>query len=58
MTRVELRTALKSQGKFDINSSDPLWKEAFNLFYTETRQKLSMSCGYCWTKVRGWLMQP
>jgi hypothetical protein len=58
MTRIEIKNALKSQGKFDSNSKDPLWMDAFNLYYQETRQKLSLSCGSCWTKIREWLNRP
>ena len=56
MTKTELRDALKAKGLFDKNGGkDPLWVEAFSLHYKETRVKLQMSCGGCWTRVRNWL---
>lgn len=55
MSKTEIRDNLKKSGKFDTNSRDPLWIEAFNLYQQETRMKLSMSCGSCYGKVRSWL---
>jgi len=56
MTKAEIKDELKRQNKFDSNlGNDPLWKEAFNMYTQETRQKLSRSCGPCWTTIRSWL---
>lgn len=55
MTKAELRDELKRTNQFDVNGNGPLWKEAFNLYYMEKKQRLSMSCGGCWPKIRAWL---
>lgn len=56
MTRQELKSDLKSRGKFDVNDGrDPSWQKAFQLYYQETRNKLSMSCGSCYTRLRNWM---
>jgi len=55
MTKGELRDALKAKGIFDVNSKDQLWKEAFDLYYRETRNRLSFGCGGCYTRLRNWM---
>lgn len=56
MSRTELRDALKAKGIFDkTGNKDALWAEAFKLYYTETRRKLSPSCGSCYSTLRNWL---
>lgn len=56
MTRQELRDALKAKGILEVSGSrDALWTEAFKLYYQETRQKLSPSCGSCFNRLRAWL---
>jgi hypothetical protein len=55
MTRQEIKAALKTRGIFDTNSKDQLWQQAFQLYYQETKQKLSISCGSCFNRVRNWL---
>lgn len=57
MTRQEIYQGLKAKGIFDTNGKDPLWQEAFKVYYQETRQRLSPSCGSCWPKLRNWLMK-
>ena len=56
MTKPELREALKAKGILEVSGSrDPLWQEAFKLYFAETRQKLSPSCGSCYNRLRSWL---
>jgi hypothetical protein len=56
MTRIELREALKAKGILEVSGNkDPLWRMAFDLYYKETHQKLSPSCGSCYTRLRNWL---
>lgn len=55
MSRKEIYEGLKAKGIFDTNSKDALWTEAFKLYFTETRMKLSPSCGSCYTRLRNWL---
>jgi hypothetical protein len=56
MTRIELREALKAKNILEVSGNkDPLWAEAFKLYYTETRQRLSPSCGSCYNRLRSWL---
>jgi hypothetical protein len=55
MTKAEVKEALKKAGKFDTNSRDQLWIDAFKAFEQETKMKLSLSCGSCFSKVREWL---
>ena len=55
MTKQEVATELKSKGQFDTNTRNELWIKAFQLYEKETRQKLSLSCGSCYTKIRAWL---
>jgi hypothetical protein len=56
MTKIELREALKAKGILEVSGNkDPLWQEAFKLYYAETRQRLSPSCGSCYNRLRSWL---
>lgn len=55
MTREEVKAELKAKGQFDTNTKNELWRVAFKLYEEATRNKLSMSCGSCYSKVRGWL---
>ena len=55
MTKEQVRDELKSKGQFDTNTRNELWIKAFQLYEKETRQKLSLSCGSCYTKIRAWL---
>lgn len=55
MTKSELMAEMKKAGIFDTNSRHTLWVQAFDLFQKETKQKLSMSCGSCYSKVRDFL---
>lgn len=56
MSKTELRDALQAKGLLEkTGSNDPLWRQAFDLHYRETKIKLQMSCGGCWNRVRNWL---
>lgn len=55
MTKTEIKAALKAKGIFDRNTNDHEWKQAFDLFFRETRLKLKLGCGSCYTRVRNWL---
>lgn len=56
MTKAELRDALKAKGIFDKTGvRDPLWSEAFSMYYKETRRKLSTGCGSCYNTLRNWM---
>lgn len=56
MTKAEIKADLKKRNVFDSNAGrDPGWIEAFKLYEQETRQKLSRSCGSCYTRIRNWL---
>lgn len=55
MTKSEIAAELKAKGQFDTNTRNELWTKAFQLYEKETRQKLSLSCGSCYTKIRAWL---
>lgn len=55
MTKTEISAELKSKGQFDTNTRNELWTKAFQLFEKDTKMKLSMSCGSCYSKVRSWL---
>ena len=56
MTKQELRQALEANGTLRVNKSqDPNWRKAFDLYNQTNKQRLNISCGGCWTKVREWL---
>jgi hypothetical protein len=56
MSKSELLADLKARGKFDVNDSrDQGWIQAFALHYKETKIRLSVGCGGCFTRVRNWL---
>jgi hypothetical protein len=55
MDKATVKAELKAKGQFDTNTRNELWKVAFKLYEEATKNKLSMSCGSCYTKVRGWL---
>lgn len=56
MTRLEIRDDLKARGLFDkTGSRDSVWMKAFDLYYRETKRKLSTSCGSCYSTLRKWL---
>lgn len=55
MSKAEVLAELKAKGQFDTNTRNELWTKAFQLYEKETRQKLSLSCGSCYTKIRAWL---
>lgn len=56
MTRIELREDLKARGLFDkTGSRDATWMKAFDLYYKETKRKLSTGCGSCYNTLRNWM---
>lgn len=56
MTKAELKADLKARGLFDkTGGRDPVWMKAFELYFKETRRKLSPSCGSCWNTLRNWM---
>ena len=55
MDKAQVKAELKSKGQFDTNTRNELWTVAFKLYEQETKNKLSLSCGSCYNKVRGWL---
>ena len=55
MDKAQVKAELKAKGQFDTNTRNELWTVAFKLYYEATKNKLGMSCGQCWTKVRAWL---
>lgn len=57
MSKAEIAAELKAKGQFDTNTRNELWTKAFQLYEVENKQKLSMSCGSCYGKVRSWLVR-
>ena len=58
MTRTEIRDDLKKRGLFDkTGNRDPVWQEAFKVYFNETKRKLSPSCGSCYNTLRNWMNQ-
>jgi hypothetical protein len=56
MTKAEILAGLKAKNILEVSGNkDPLWAEAFKLYYAETRQRLSPSCGSCYNRLRSWL---
>lgn len=56
MTKHEIKADLKARGLFDTNAGkDHTWQKAFQLYYQETRMRLSTSCGSCYTRLRNWM---
>lgn len=56
MTKHEIVSDLKARGLFDkTGGRDQTWVKAFEMYHKETRRKLSMSCGSCWSTLRKWL---
>lgn len=55
MDKAQVKAELKAKGQFDTNTRNELWTKAFKLYEAETKNKLSLSCGSCYNKVRHWL---
>jgi hypothetical protein len=55
MTKDEVKAELKAKGQFDTNTRNELWIKAFKLYEEATKNKLSLSCGSCYNKVRQWM---
>lgn len=56
MTKQQIKDDLKARGIFDKNlGGDPTWKEAFQVYFNETRVKLCTSCSGSYTRLRNWL---
>lgn len=58
MTKTEILAALRANGTFDNNQRTDLWIQAFDAFNAAPENKgnrVSFSCGSCWTQVRNWL---
>jgi hypothetical protein len=55
MDKAQVTAELKAKGQFDTNTRNELWTIAFKLYEQATKNKLSMSCGSCYSKVRSWL---
>ena len=56
MDKHQIREDLKARNLFDkTGSRDATWMKAFDLYYKETRRKLSVSCGSCYNTLRNWM---
>lgn len=58
MSKQEVYAALVANGSFDTNRRTPEWNRAFDLFNQAPENKgnkVSMSCGSCYSQVRNWL---
>ena len=56
MTKAEIKADLKARNLFDkTGSRDPVWMKAFDLYYKETKRKLSTGCGSCYNTLRRWM---
>lgn len=57
MDKKHIYDELVKAGLVDSFRNDPLWKQAFDLYTSKKREKLSMSCSLCYRKVLEWLKQ-
>lgn len=55
MSKEEIKAKLKAEGTFDTNGKTPTWISAFELYYKETKRKLSVGCGGCYRELRNWM---
>lgn len=56
MSKEEIKADLKARGLFDkTGSRDATWMKAFEEYYKETKRRLSVGCGSCYSTLRNWM---
>lgn len=55
MTKEEIYTQLLNSGQWKSPKNTPLWQAAFELYNSNQRRILKMSCPRCFKKVWQWL---
>lgn len=58
MSKQEIYAALIADHSLETNRRSPTWERAFDLFNQAPENKgnrVSMSCGSCFSQVRNWL---
>jgi hypothetical protein len=55
MDKKAILKALADCGEWHRHGNTELWRQAFDLYMSETMQAVSPNCGRCFDKVKKWL---
>lgn len=57
MTKEELKIYFSENGDRKLPKTDKAWQILFNLYKLETKNKLSLGCGGCYSVAYKWLQK-